>query len=174
MTGLKHTHYLSIYNGILGKGNGTPLQYSCLENPMDGGAWWAAVHGVATERLPFHFSLSCFGEGNGNPLQCSCLENPRDGGADNQDVLQKMNMAKQWKQWQTLFWGAPKSLQMVTAAMKWKDACSLDQEAFEFLFTFCHKGGVICISEVIDISPSNPDCSLCFIQPGILHDVLCI
>ena len=34
-----------------------------------------------TERLPFHFSLSCVGEGNGNPLQCSCLRNPRDGEA---------------------------------------------------------------------------------------------
>ena len=34
-----------------------------------------------TERLHFHFSLSCIGEGNGNPLHCSCLENPRDGGA---------------------------------------------------------------------------------------------
>ena len=34
-----------------------------------------------TERLHFHFSLSCFGEGNGDPLQCSCLENPRDGRA---------------------------------------------------------------------------------------------
>ena len=34
-----------------------------------------------TERLHFHFSLSCIGEGKGNPLQCSCLENPRDGGA---------------------------------------------------------------------------------------------
>ena len=34
-----------------------------------------------TERLYFHFSLSCIGEGNGNPLQCSCLENPRDGEA---------------------------------------------------------------------------------------------
>ena len=37
---------LSRYN-IFGEGSGTPLQYSCLENPMDGGAWWAAVHGVA-------------------------------------------------------------------------------------------------------------------------------
>ena len=35
----------------------------------------------ATERLHYHFSLSCIGEGNGNPLQCSCLENPRDSGA---------------------------------------------------------------------------------------------
>ena len=34
-----------------------------------------------TERLHFHFSLSCIGEGNGNPFQCSCLENPRDRGA---------------------------------------------------------------------------------------------
>ena len=115
-----------------GEGNGNPLQCSCLENPKDGGAWWAAVYGVAqsrtqlkwlssssssrwrrqwqptpvllpgkshgwrslvgcspwgrkelgtTERLHFHFSLSCIGEGNGNPLQCFCLENPRDGGA---------------------------------------------------------------------------------------------
>ena len=44
-----------------------------------------AVYGIAesdtTERLPFHFSLSCIGEGNGNPLQGSCLENPREGGA---------------------------------------------------------------------------------------------
>ena len=69
-----------------GEGNGTPLQYSCLESPMDRGPWWAAVHGVAKsrrrlKRLPFHFSLSCIGDGNGNPLQCSCLENPRDRGA---------------------------------------------------------------------------------------------
>ena len=136
-----------------GEGNGNPLQYSCLENSVDRGAWWATVRGVAeldtterptltvpptyssmfpvqvderkvlgvirnggwrrqwhptlvllpgkshgqrslvgcspwgrwesdtTERLHFHFSLSCIGEGNGNPLQCSCLENSRDGGA---------------------------------------------------------------------------------------------
>ena len=45
-----------------GEGDGTPLQYSCLENPMDGGAWWAAVHGVEKSRtrlsdftFTFHF-----------------------------------------------------------------------------------------------------------------------
>ena len=65
-----------------GEDNGTPLQYSCLGNPMGGGAWWAAVHGVAKSwtrlHFDFHFSLSCIGERNGNPLQYSCLENPRD------------------------------------------------------------------------------------------------
>ena len=47
---------------MLGEGDDTPLQYSCLENPMDGGAWWAAVHGVAKSRtrlsdftFTFHF-----------------------------------------------------------------------------------------------------------------------
>ena len=48
------------------------------------------------------------------------------------------------------------------------------QEGFYFLFTFCHKGGVICISEVTDISPSNLDSSLCFFQPSVSHDVLYI
>ena len=47
---------------VRGEGNGNPLQCSCLENPMDGGAWWAAVHGVAKSRtrlsaftFTFHF-----------------------------------------------------------------------------------------------------------------------
>ena len=104
-----------------GKGNGNPLQYSSLENPMDrirslevfslsltkvwkrrrqwhptpvllprkshgwrslvGCSPWGHYELDTTERLHFHFLLSCIGEGNGNPLQCSCLENPRDGGA---------------------------------------------------------------------------------------------
>ena len=42
---------------------------------------WGCEGSGMTERLHFHFSLSCIGEGNGNPLQCSCLENPRVGGA---------------------------------------------------------------------------------------------
>ena len=41
---------------------------------------WGREESDTTERLHFHFSLSCIGEGNGNPLQCSCLEIPRDGG----------------------------------------------------------------------------------------------
>ena len=41
---------------------------------------WGPEESDTTERLHFHFSLSCIGKGNGNPLQCSCLENPRDGG----------------------------------------------------------------------------------------------
>ena len=64
--------------------DGNPLQYSCLENPMGGGAWWAAVHGVAeldpTEQLHFHFH-ALEKEMAIHPRQCSCLENPRDGGA---------------------------------------------------------------------------------------------
>ena len=94
-----------------GVGNGNPVQYSCLENPMDWAAWFATVHRIwhptpvllpgkshgwrnlvgcspwghwesdTTEWLYLDFSLSCIGEGNGSPLQCSCLENPRDGGA---------------------------------------------------------------------------------------------
>ena len=48
---LKSAFPLAIYfthgSVLVGEGSGDPLQYSCLENPMDGGAWWAAVHGVA-------------------------------------------------------------------------------------------------------------------------------
>ena len=56
----KNTRYINFSNKsgkiryrverIFGEGNGTPLQYSCLENPMGGGAWWAAVYGVAQSR----------------------------------------------------------------------------------------------------------------------------
>ena len=73
----------SIFILSSGEGNGNPLQYSCLENPVDRGAWWAAVHRVTQsrtrlKRLSMH---AWIGEGNNSPLQCSCLENPRDRGA---------------------------------------------------------------------------------------------
>ena len=58
-----HIAWISVFVFFrYGEGNGTSLQYSCLENPMDGGAWWAAVHGVADGRtwpsdfiFTFHF-----------------------------------------------------------------------------------------------------------------------
>ena len=44
----------------MGEGNGTPLQCSCLENPMDRGAWWAAIHGVATSGTRLSDFTFCF------------------------------------------------------------------------------------------------------------------
>ena len=69
-----------------GEGNGTLFQYSCLENPTDGGAWWAAVHEVTKSRtrlsdftFTFHFHAL---EKEMATHSCSCLENnPRDRGA---------------------------------------------------------------------------------------------
>ena len=58
---------------LLGKSHGRRSLVGCSP--------WGRWESDTTERLHFHFSLSCTGEGNGNPLQCSCLENPRDGGA---------------------------------------------------------------------------------------------
>ena len=62
------------------------LSFHCREHGFD--PWsgtscspWARQESDTTERLHFHFSLSCIGEGNGNPLQCFCLENPWDRGA---------------------------------------------------------------------------------------------
>ena len=49
-----------------------------------------------TERLHFHFSLSCIGEGNGNPFQCSCLENPRDGKPDRLLSMELHRIGHNW------------------------------------------------------------------------------
>ena len=65
------------------EGTGTPLQY-CLENPMDGGAWWAAVHGVAESRTQlsnFTFTFHFHALGKEMAIHFSCLKNPSDGGA---------------------------------------------------------------------------------------------
>ena len=51
------------------------------QRSLVGCSLWGCEESDTTERLHFHFSLSCIGEGNGTPLQCSCLENPRDGEA---------------------------------------------------------------------------------------------
>ena len=60
-----------------GEGNGNPLQYSCLENPMDGGAWWAPVHSVAKSRtrlsqLNLTFSILC----QENPMDRGICQTP--------------------------------------------------------------------------------------------------
>ena len=66
-----------------GEENGNPLQYSCLENPMERGVWQATVLGVAKSwtQLSDHTHTHTHthtGGGHGNPLQCSCLANPMD------------------------------------------------------------------------------------------------
>ena len=57
---LKAQIILLVLVGECGEGTGTPLQYSCLETPMDGGAWWAAVRGVAKSRTRLSDFLSLF------------------------------------------------------------------------------------------------------------------
>ena len=55
----KLSFFFNLLGTFLGEGDGTPLQYSCLENPMDGGAWWAEVHGVAKSRIqPSDFTFT--------------------------------------------------------------------------------------------------------------------
>ena len=70
-TGRKQWHSTSVL--LPGKSHGWKSLVGCSP--------WGREELDSTERLHFHFSLSCIGEGNGNPLQCSCLENPRDRGA---------------------------------------------------------------------------------------------
>ena len=58
-----------------GEGNGNPLQYSCLENPMDGGAWWATVHGVAQSQTPLSnltFTFTAMESQRGAKLLYTC------------------------------------------------------------------------------------------------------
>ena len=88
-----------------------------------------------TERLHFHFSLSCIGGGNGNPLQCSCLENPRDGGA---------------------WWAAVCGVEQSRTRLKWLSSSSSSSRScmtfkgffeysnkYEYLFPFYLHGSII-------------------------------
>ena len=67
---------------------------------LEGCSPWGRWGLDMTERLHFHFSLSCIGEGNGNPLQCSCLENPRDGGACWAAVY-GVTQSRTWLKWRS-------------------------------------------------------------------------
>ena len=60
---------------------------------------WGRTESDMTERLHFHFSLSCIGEGNGNPLQCSCLENPSDGEPGGLPSMGLHGVGHDWSNW---------------------------------------------------------------------------
>ena len=57
-------------DSIFGEGSGNPLQYSCLENPRDGGAWWAAVYGVAQSRTQLKRLSSSSSSSQGYGFSC--------------------------------------------------------------------------------------------------------
>ena len=80
-----HTQYLHAYMHAYWRRQWHPTPVFLLgklhgRRSLVGCSPWGGEESHTTERLHFHFSLSCIGEGNGNPLQCSCLENPRDRG----------------------------------------------------------------------------------------------
>ena len=117
------------------EGNDNPLQYSCLENSVDGGAWWAAIYGV-TQSWTWLKQLSiraCIGEGNGNPLQYSCLENPRDRGA-----------------WWAVVYGVAQSW----TRLKWLSSSSSSSSCGSFCFL---PGGTSCC--VRNPTTFSPPCS---------------
>ena len=110
--------FCSKFMDIIGEGNGTPLQCSCLENPMDGGAWWAAVHGVAKSRtrlsdftFTFHFhalekemathssTLAWRIPGTGEPGGLPSMGLHR-GGHDWSNLV----VVVVWMLWRTLLW----------------------------------------------------------------------
>ena len=69
---LKHIEFDWTWDKV-GEGNGTPLQYSWLENPMDGGAWWAAIYGVAQSRTQLKWVSSSSKEDNGKTCDLGLL-----------------------------------------------------------------------------------------------------
>ena len=79
---------------------------------------WSREESDTTERLHFHFSLSCIGEGNGNPLQCSCLENPRD-----------------WRAWWAAVYGVAQSRTRLKR---------LSSSSSSLILTTVDDGGLVC------------------------------
>ena len=78
---------------------------------------WGREESDTTERLQFHFSLSCIGEGNGNPLQCSCLENPRDSRA---------------------WWAAVYGVAQSRTRLKWLSSSSTGQKVAVYIHLVSH------------------------------------
>ena len=103
---------------------------------MDGGPGglqsMGSLESDMTERLHFHFSLSCIGEGNGNPLQCSCLENPRDGRAlwaaiygvaQSQTWLKRLSSSRNKLPLSTV--NEPRNWGMIRAKVSMGDSCQI-------------------------------------------------
>ena len=89
---------------------------------------WGRWGSDTTERLHFHFSLSCIGEGNGTPLQCSCLENPRDGAswwaavygvAQSQTWLKWLSSSSFITQHEWVWWRLLADWQLISRRNKW-------------------------------------------------------
>ena len=84
---------------------------------------WGCKESDMTERLHFHFLLSCIGERNGNPLQCSCLENPRDGGvwwAAVSGVAQSRTRLKQLSSSSSIYIYLEKAMAPYSSTLAWR------------------------------------------------------
>ena len=120
---------LSLYD-LFREGNGNPLKYSCLENPIDGGAWWAAVHGVTRSEtrlsdFTFIFHFHALEEEMATHSSVLAWRIP---GMGEPDGLPSLGSHRVRHDWNDLAAAAAKSLQMVIAAMKLKDAYSLEEK----------------------------------------------
>ena len=108
----------------LGEGNGTPLQYSCLEIPMDGGAWWAAVHGVTEGQtrlsdFPFTFHFHALEKKMVTHSSALAWRIPGTGEPGWAAIY---GVTQSWTRLKRL----SSSSSIITAAMKLKDAYSLE------------------------------------------------
>ena len=106
-----------------------------------------------TERLHFHFSLSCIGEGNGNPLQCSCLENPRDRGACRAALYGAAQSQTRLKR-----------LSCSSSRLVIHSFFSKEQASFNFMaaVTICSDFG----------AQENKSITVSFVSPSICHEVM--
>ena len=120
---------------------------------LEGCSPWGRWGSYTTERLHFHFSLSCIGEGNGNPLQCSCLENPRNRGAwwaAVSGVAQSQTRLKRLSCMLALiviFWDTAKFFSIVTVFHSHHQHKRIPifphpyQHSFFIFFYYCHRTG---------------------------------
>ena len=121
--------FLRYQRVLVREGNGTPLQYSCLENPMDGGAWWAAVHRVPAEDL----------SNEGVQLQLGHRREERHSGCDTCTRSLRTNRSFPGQE------VGLKSLQTLSdfCILAYNNVClqfSLTSFVLFFILTFCQRG----------------------------------